>query len=75
MREVSVKDNETPKLSNTRMDTETISAINFEIKIPTEINISQSTPTAEKEPPDYISNKANGNTTQETVLSPEVIMR
>ena len=57
------------------MDIKTISRTTYDTKTPTEINILQSTPTAEKEPPDYISNKANSNTTQDTVLSPEVMMR
>jgi hypothetical protein len=57
------------------MDIETISATPSEIKALTEINISQSTPTEEKETAGCLTKKPKVNTNHDTVLSPEVIMR
>ena len=57
------------------MGDETIAVTSSEIETPKEIHILQSTPTAENESPDYISNKSNGNTDHATNLSPDVIMR
>ena len=57
------------------MGNEPISTSPSEVKTLTEINISQSTPIEEKENPGYISNKSMDNATQDTVSSPDVLMR